>query len=138
MSRSSIASGSADAPYWQALGEGRLALQHCDCGAWHWPAVWRCGECGRWDPPWAPVELRAQVYSWQKTWHGFGGTEDIGLPYVTVLAALPQAGERRLLGLFDGDVETLAVGAALEGRIAETAIAGTRIPSLRWRLLDPQ
>lgn len=134
MSQAAIASGSADAPYWQALSEGKLKLQHCDCGIWHWPAVWRCGECGRWDPEWKDVTLKAQVYSWQKTWHAFGGTEDIGLPYVTVLAALPQAGERRLLGLFDGEVEQLTTGAELEGRITETLIAGNRIPSLRWRL----
>jgi hypothetical protein len=46
MDRASVNSGMVDAPYWQALGEGRLTMQCCQgCDHWHWPAVTRCGEC---------------------------------------------------------------------------------------------
>lgn len=126
---------SADTPYWEGLRQGQLRLQQCQsCSTWHWPAVWRCGECGNWDPAWTDIVLEGEVYSWQTTWHPFGGTEHIGVPYTTVLAALPQAGGRRLLGLFEGDVAQLATGVALVGRIAETVIGGEAIPSLRWRV----
>jgi hypothetical protein len=83
---------------------------------------------------WEDISLEAEVFSWQKTLHPFAGTEDIGIPYTTVLATLPQAGGRRLLGLFEGDVAQLATGVALEGYISETVIGSQSIPSLRWRI----
>jgi uncharacterized protein len=129
--------GPADAPYWRELAKGRLVMQCCQgCGDWKFPPVYRCGDCGAWDPEWREVALEGVVYSWTKSWHAFGGTEGIGaLPYVTVLAALPQAGGRRLLGLLDGDEAKLALGAPLRGRIDTTLFGDKRLPSLRWRPL---
>lgn len=123
---------SADAPYWNAMAEGRLTMQHCSCGTWHWPAVWRCGACGAFDPPWEDIAFQGQVFSWQKTFHPFGGTEDIGLPYVTVLAELPHAGGRRLLAIYEGDDALLRPGLPLVGRFATTMHGGQPIPALRW------
>jgi uncharacterized OB-fold protein len=135
MDKPAVASNSADAPYWEGLRQGRLSMQQCQrCATWHWPAVWRCGECGAWEPAWQDIALEGEVYSWQHTLHPFEGTEDIGVPYTTVLAALPQAGGRRLLGLFEGEYAQLATGVALSGSISETTIRGLTIPSLRWRI----
>ena len=126
--------GPADAPYWQGLAEGRLVMQQCQgCHRWRWPAAFRCGDCGTWDPAWREVPLEGVVYSWTKTWHPFGGTEGIGTPFVTVLAELPQAGNRRLMGLLEGDEARLGVGAPLSGRVDSTPFGDTQLPSLRWR-----
>lgn len=126
--------GPADTPYWQGLAEGRLLMQQCQgCGRWRWPAVFRCGDCGAWDPPWREVALEGVVYSWTKTWHPFGGTEGIGTPFVTVLAELPHAGARRLLGLLEGDEAALELGAPLKGGVGRTRFGDGNLPSLRWR-----
>lgn len=124
-----------DEPYWRALSQGRIAMQCCKkCGHWHWPAVWRCGECGGWDPSWEELPLEGVAYSWATTWHKFAGTEHIGVPYTTILAALPKAQGRRLLGLFEGNADDLELDAPLVARIGETQIGETRIPALFWRL----
>jgi uncharacterized OB-fold protein len=138
MDSTQLRTGSADAAYWQALSAGRLVMQHCqNCGQWHWPAVWRCGECGIWDPEWVDVALEGVVYSWTKTWHRFPGSEGIDLPYVTVLAALPHAGGRRLLGLYDGDEAALELEVPLQGRIGELQAGGRKIPCLHWLPRSP-
>jgi uncharacterized OB-fold protein len=113
----------ADGPYWNALAEGKLVLPRCGgCGRWHWPAVHRCGACGTWDPAWQSVEMKGRVFSWTRTWHPFDGSEGIGVPYVSLIVALPQAGHRRVLGLLDGDDAGLAIGAAVSGRASETVV----------------
>jgi uncharacterized OB-fold protein len=125
----------ADGPYWNALAQGRLELPRCtQCGRWHWPAVHRCGDCGAWDPEWRAVELRGRIFSWTRTWHPFSGSEGIGVPYVSLIVELPHAGGRRLIGLLSGDDAGLAIGAPVQGEVAETAVGEVRIPSLRWRI----
>ena len=69
-----IVSAGADQPYWDGLAQGRLVMPHCaGCGHWHWPAVWRCGECGSWDQVWAPLDPAGAIYTWTRTWHPFPG-----------------------------------------------------------------
>ncbi|HKY92565.1 MAG TPA: zinc ribbon domain-containing protein [Nevskiaceae bacterium] len=127
----------ADGPYWNALAEGRLMLPRCrGCGRWHWPAVYRCGACGTWEPEWLDVEMTGRVFSWTRTWHPFGGSEGIGVPYVSLIVELPQAGGRRVIGLLAGDEAGLAVGTPVRGEAAETVVGDTRIPSLRWRIVS--
>ncbi|NGY04328.1 Zn-ribbon domain-containing OB-fold protein [Solimonas terrae] len=127
----------ADGPYWQALAEDRLELPRCEgCGRWHWPAVFRCGECGSWTQHWHAVPAEGTIFSWTRSWHAFDGSEGIGVPYVSLIVELPQAGGRRLLGLLEGDAAALRIGARVRGRIAVTEIWGERIPSLRWNLVD--
>jgi uncharacterized OB-fold protein len=110
-------------------------LQCCQgCGHWHWPAVPRCAECGTWSPQWRDLELRGTVFSWTKVWYRFAGTEGIDLPYTTVLCALPQAGNRRLLGLYEGEEAQLDFDRPLVGRIASIEFAGATVPSIRWRV----
>ncbi len=130
-----VSASTADAPYWRALSEGRLTMQRCQgCSHWHWPAVSRCSECGAWDPPWQDVPIEGAVFSWATTWHPFGGTEAIGVPYTTVLVALPHADNRRLLGLWEGEEGELSMGAAVVGSVGATMVGKTEVPSLRWRL----
>jgi uncharacterized OB-fold protein len=129
-------SDGADQAYWDALAEGRLELPRCrSCGRWRWPAVWRCGDCGAWEPAWIEVAPRGEIYSWTRTWHPFGGTEALNLPFVSLVVSLPAAGGVRLTGLLDGDETGLAIGAAVAGAPSEVAVAGRTVPALRWRLI---
>jgi uncharacterized protein len=126
----------ADGPYWTALAEGRLLLPRCTlCRRWHWPAVFRCGACGTWEPKWEPAEMRGAIYAWTRTWHAFGGTEGLEVPFVSVLVNLPRAGDVRLLGLLEGDATALSIGAAVQGRVVSATIGGRTMPALRWTLV---
>ena len=134
MSDAQAKGGAADAPYWRALSEGRLSIQRCEaCNHWHWPAVVRCGECGAWEPPWRDIAAEGALFSWTKTVHPFGGREGIGVPYTTVLVALPQADGRRLLGLWEGADDELVEGAPVTARIGATRVGASDVPSLHWR-----
>lgn len=122
----------AEAEYWDALLAGELRLQRCaGCKTWHWPAVFRCAECGSWEHEWEPVALTGKVYSWTRTWHAFGGIESIGKPFVIAVVALEGGGGARLVGIMDdpGDVH---VGQPVRGRITTTPFGAEQIPSIRW------
>lgn len=122
----------ADAPYWRALSDRRLELPQCvACGKWHWPAPFRCAECGSWEFSWQSVEMSGRVYSWTRTWHAFDGAEALGLPYVTASIELPQAGNIRLFGLLEpGDAA--AIGLEVKGTVGVSHIFGRDIPAIRW------
>src|SRR3546814_895470 len=98
--------------------------------------LFRCGECGSWDHRWHTVATEDTIFSWTRTWHPFDGSEGIGVPFISLIVELPQAGGRRLLGLLEGDDRNLRIGAPVRGRIDATEIWGDRIPSLRWTILD--
>jgi len=111
-------------------------MQCCaTCGRWEWPAVWRCGQCGSWHPTWREIPLRGTLFSWTKTWHRFAGTEGLDLPFASVVVAMPDAGNRRLLGLWGGTDEQLRVDAAVEALIFQRDVGNRRIPAIRWRPL---
>jgi len=124
----------AEGRYWDALDEGRLELPRCTgCGKWHWPAVWRCGECGSWDHEWVEQPIAGTIFTWTRTHHRFGGTEGIALPYVTVLVELDSV-PIRLQGLLEGNEDGFKIGAKVTGRVDRTSFGEARIPSLRWKL----
>lgn len=125
----------ADGRFWEALKAGRLEMPRCSqCGRWHWPAVWRCGDCGSWEQAWANVPAEGRVFAWTRTHHAFAGTEGIGVPFVTVVVELPAAGGLRLTGVLEGDETGVAIGAPVSGRITETEWDKITIPTVRWRL----
>lgn len=124
----------AEGRYWDALAEGRLELPRCKgCGKWHWPAVWRCGECGAWEHEWFEQKMAGTIFTWTRTHHRFGGTEGIKLPYVTALVELADV-PIRLQGLIEGDEQNLKIGAQVTGRVDYTDFGAARIPSLRWTI----
>jgi len=126
----------ADEHYWNALSAGRVEMQQCaQCARWHWPAVWRCGECGSWQHTWHEVEPRGTVFTWTRTWHDFGTPRQLGLPFVTVVVSLDGAGHRRLMGTLVGDDSHLRIGAPVSGEIGSLQVDGQDLPVLRWRLL---
>ena len=124
----------AEGRYWDALAEGRLELPRCaGCGRWHWPAVWRCGDCGSWEHDWTATRLAGSVFSWTRTWHKFGGAEGLETPFVTVLVTLADA-PVRLLGVVEGDETSLRIGAPVSGRVGRTPFGEAAIPAIRWSL----
>lgn len=123
----------ADAPYWQALTEGRLLLPRCGgCGRWVWPAGHRCGHCGHIGLDWQERPMRAMVFAWTRTWHRFGMTESLDLPFTSIVATVDDCGVRLLGCLDDPDRIDPHIGQAVTGRAAETVVGNRSIPAIIW------
>ena len=79
------------APYWAALADGRLEIQHCrDCGHWTWPARAICSGCHGENLAWEPVSGGGTVHSWIVT-HQIYAPDFVDLvPYTVVLVRLDE------------------------------------------------
>lgn len=127
------ANDGADAPYWNGLAEGRLLLPRCDrCGDWLWPAVSRCGSCGSEAVVWIERPMRGTIFAWTRTWHRFGFTESLDLPFVSIVATVEDCGIRLLGRLDDPERVDPAIGEAITGRSGVTRVEGRDIPTIIW------
>ncbi|PKP82740.1 MAG: DNA-binding protein [Alphaproteobacteria bacterium HGW-Alphaproteobacteria-18] len=129
-----IWSTGADGPYWDGLARGQLMLPVCGgCGRWHWPAVWRCGDCGSWDHGWQQVVPAGRIYSWTRNWHPFGGLESLKVPFLIGIIELEAAGGARLMGLVEEAGTPVKIGAPVAGTFGSTMYAGRAVPAIHWR-----
>jgi len=127
----------ADDPFWRSLEDGEFRLQRCDgCGAWTCPAHWRCGRCGSWDFQWVALEPVGKIFSWTRSWYAFERVAEraVDVPYVTVLAEIPQADGARILGVLDGGDQDLRIGAPVRGIITPPSAKSKHYASIRWRI----
>ena len=132
-----VISPGADQPYWDGLNAGRVRMPRClGCGRWHWPAVWRCGDCGVWEHEWIDVAPRGAIYTWSRTWHPFPGLEGFGAPFISVVVEVDGTGGRRQTGVLEADEAGLKIGARVTGRAASTEVMGRARPHRTWRLGD--
>ena len=123
----------ADAPYWNGLAEGRLLLPRCGgCGDWLWPAVSRCGACGSETVEWIEHAMRGTIFSWTRTWHRFGFTESLDLPFVSIVATVDDCGIRLLGRLDDPDRIDPVIGEPISGAIGATRVGERDIPTIIW------
>jgi hypothetical protein len=124
-----------DRPHWEGLRDGEVRVQRCArCGHWIWAPQPVCPSCHGFELAWPVVEPAGVVYSWTRTWQPFTPELSGHVPFVVVLAELPSAGGRRLLGVLrDGDGAEVRVGQPVRGEIDPAADPGGW-PVLRWRL----
>jgi uncharacterized OB-fold protein len=79
------------APYWAALAEGRLELQHCtECGRWTWPARPICSGCQGEKMVWEPVSGEGTVHSWIVTHQVYSRNFVDLVPYTIALVRLDE------------------------------------------------
>ena len=123
------------APYWAGLREGLLLVQRCGgCGTWQFGPEWLCHRCHRFDPDWVEVAPRGLIYSWERVWHPSHAALKGHGPYLAVLVELPQAGGIRMVGNLLGDpMQTVSIGAAVEGVFEHHADASPPYSLLQWR-----
>ena len=76
--------------------------------------------------------MRATLYSWTRTWHRFGLTEGLDLPFTSVVAAVDGCGIRLYGRLDDPDRIDPRIGEPLSGRIGETRVSDRAIPTIIW------
>jgi uncharacterized protein len=126
-----------DDEFWAGLREGDLRIQRCAaCQTWIWAPQWRCASCGGWELGWETVAQEGRIFSWTRCWHAFAPVLKDHLPYVAALVELPEAGNRRLLGMLVGPTDRLRIGADVRGVIQAASDLTNDQPVLRWRLVE--
>lgn len=82
---------------WAALDRGELAHQHCAaCGAWHFPARWRCSCKG--PLAYRVVSGEAQLWSWTQVHAPVLPAFAPFTPYVVGIAQLSEGKNLRMVG----------------------------------------
>jgi uncharacterized protein len=126
----------ADRPYFEALSKGELCLPACKgCGRWHWPAVFRCADCGSWEIEWKQVDPIGTIYTWTRTHHRFAGAEAFVAPFVSLVISLDRAPSIRLLGTLEGAADGFRIGSRVRGRVRTVEYLGEEVPALSWTLI---
>ena len=81
---------------------------------------------------WVEQPLSARLFSWTRTWHRFGLTEGLALPYTNVVAEIDGCGIR-LMGLLDDpDQIDPEIGEPMKGRIGRTRVGERSLPVIIW------
>lgn len=133
-------SNAVEAPFWEALGEGRLVIQHCHaCGVWMFPTRIRCASCGQ-RPVWKPVSGRGHIWSFTRVHPPVLPAFAALAPYPVVVVELEEQRGLRLVGNLvdtaDDPInavppERVAIGAPVEAVVRQ--INGTPWPA--WRIV---
>lgn len=76
--------------------------------------------------------MTATVFSWTRTWHRFGGTEDLEIPFTSVLAEVNDCGVRLLGRLDDPFRIDPRIGELLVGHTDRASVGGDIIPVITW------
>lgn len=127
----------ADDEYWRGLEEDVFKLQRCaSCKTWMWPAHFRCGTCGSWDFEWVELNPVGKVFTYTKTTYAFDRVIERKdqVPYITIVAEIPEANNARVMGVLKGGAEGLAIGARVRGTIDPPDPVTKHYPALRWQL----
>ena len=127
----------ADDQYWRGLEDGVFQVARCStCKTWTWPAHFRCGHCGSWDFEWVAMEPKGKVFTYTRSRYAFDRVLERKdeLPYVTIVAEIPEANNVRVMGVLTGSEEGLAIGATVKGVIEPPSPKTKNYPSIRWEL----
>ncbi|MCR9096937.1 MAG: Zn-ribbon domain-containing OB-fold protein [bacterium] len=119
--------------FWDAIAEGRLAIQRCtDCGLLrHYPQL-RCPACHSDASDWQTVSGRGRVHSYTVSHRAFHPAWKDHVPYVIATIELDE-GVRMVCDLLDADPETIAIDQAVEVRFEDLPGQG---PVPRFEVLD--
>ena len=124
------------APFWEGLREGRLQVQrNAKTGVYQFPPQWICHDTQTFDVQWVEVEPKGVIYSWTRVWHPVHPVlKDLG-PYIVVVVELSGAGGVRMLGNLLGDpLQTVEIGAPVEGVFEHHREAVPPFSLLQWRV----
>ncbi len=126
------------AEFWEATKEHKLLVQRCqedNCDTWQWGPEHICHTCHSWDLGYEEVEPTGVVYSWERVWYPVHPALATGLPYMTVLVELPQAGNVRMVGNLVGqDPEAeIKIGQAVEAVFEDHGEGEDAYTLVQWR-----
>ena len=116
-------------PYWDALDQGHLSFQRCNCGHAWLPARRECPSCLAATSRWETASGRGRIVSWVVYHSAYHDAFKDRLPYVVALVELDEG--PRLISNFLGPRETLRKDLAVSLRIErEQGIALARFAPL--------
>ncbi len=81
---------------------------------------------------WVDLSMDATIFSWTRTWHRFGLTESLDLPYVSIVAEVLNCGIRIMGRLEDPHQIDPVIGERICGRPARTTVLDREIPTIVW------
>lgn len=125
-----------DAPFWEALAEGRLVAQRCrSCRGWQWGPEWICHRCLGDDLAFERLDSDPRIYSYERVWHPVHpALKDQG-PYLVVLVEFPEADGIRMVGNLLGDPErAVPIGAHVDPVFEHHRDADPSFTLLQWQL----
>jgi len=102
-------------PYWDALREGHLVVQRCNCGHAWLPARRHCPACLSPDVRWERASGRGRLLSWVIYHTAYHPAFEARLPYNVALVQLEE-GPRVLTNIVDPN-ESLAAEAPVELKV---------------------
>ena len=102
-------------PYWEALRQGHLVVQHCNCGHVWLPARRHCPACLSPDVRWERASGRGRLLSWVVYHTSYHAAFEARLPYNVSLVQLEE-GPRLLTNIVDPN-ESLAADAPVELKV---------------------
>lgn len=114
-------------PYWDALRDGHLMFQRCDCGHAWLPARKHCPGCLKPGPRWERASGKGILLSWVVYHTAYHPAFADRLPYNVALVQLDE-GPRLLTNIVGGD-EALIADAPVELKVeweGDTALARFR------------
>ena len=102
--------------FWDACGRRELQFQQCSgCGAFRFPPLGGCRECGSADAKWVKVSGRGRVFSYTVVHHPALPTIVEDVPYAVVVVEFDDApGARVISNVLDTPHEEVHVGMELE------------------------
>ena len=118
-------------PYWDALREGHLVIQRCNCGHAWLPARRNCPSCLSPDVRWERASGKGHLVSWVVYHTAYHAAFENRLPYNVSLVELEE-GPRLLTNIVDAN-ENLAGDAPVELKIeweGDVALARFRLTTL--------
>jgi len=121
-----------DAPFWNACRERRLVFQRCgDCGRWRHPPAPLCPSCQSLCIRWETAGHEARVYSVTRVHAAAHPSVATSLPYTLAVVEFPECGGVRLITNLAGP-ETPEIGA----RVALLWETAEGMPVPRFRAMD--
>jgi uncharacterized OB-fold protein len=126
------------AEYWDGVQKHELLVQRCTkCQTWQWGPEYICYNCHSFDLGYEKVSGKGKIFSWERSWYPVHPALKDGLPYITVLVELPDAGNVRMVGNLLGDpMQTVNIGADVEAVYEDHEDSDPKFTLVQWKTVD--
>ena len=83
------------------------------------------------------IEPRGTIFAWTRTHYAFDRVLErrSQVPYVTIVAEIPDADGTRVMGILKGDDRDLRTGMPVRGHIEPPDAMSKWYPSIRWEVV---
>jgi uncharacterized OB-fold protein len=124
--------------FWDATRNHELLVQRCTkCRTWQWGPEYICYNCHSFDLGYEKVSGKGKIFSWERSWYPVHPALKDGVPYLTVLVELPDAGNVRMVGNLLGDpMQTVNIGSDVEAVFEDHDDSDPQFTLVQWRVVE--